>query len=104
MNYTITLGDGQELTNLELNGSCFISANPIDESIFEDNLAPVVITAYDADVLVSEETHEQMAFIRSWQDQGKYWFALCDVSEAEMEYARNRADIQYLAMMADIEL
>lgn len=104
MNYTITLGDGQKLTNLELNGSCFISANPVDESIFADNLAPVVITAYDADVLVSEETHEQMAFIRSWQDQGKYWFALRDVSEAEMEYARNRADIQYLAMMANIEL
>ncbi len=104
MNYTITLGDGQVLTNLKLNGSCFISENPVDESIFEDNLASVVIAAYDSDVLVSEETHDQMAFIRSWQDQEGYWFALRDVSETEMNYARNRADIQYLAMMADIEL
>lgn len=99
MAYSITLTDGTVIDNLEMNGTCFISDNPIDEDIFMDNLYGVVIS--DGEI---EEVHEQMDLIRAWEDQDKCWFALREVSPEEMEYAKNRADIQYLAMMADIEL
>ena len=42
--YKITLADGTELNDLVLNGNNFIAAAAVDDAVFKDNMASVVIT------------------------------------------------------------
>lgn len=35
---------------------------------------------------------------------GRYWFAFCEISEAERAERQMRANIEYIAMMTDIDL
>lgn len=97
--YKITLADGTKIENLVLNGNNFVSEKEIIAEMFDNNLSPVVISDGEAD-----ETHDNMALVQITQLQGKYLFILRDVSEDELNEVKTRADIEYIAMMADIEL
>lgn len=98
--YTITLTDGTVITDLKMNGNNYISAVPVSADIFVDNCDPVVISDGE-----NEETHEHMALIYGVQQRGKeYWFALRDRTTDELARLKMRSDIEYVAMMADIEL
>ena len=97
--YQITLDDGTEIPNLRLNGNNFISEEKLDESIFENNLHSVLISDGE-----HEEVHGQMDLVQLIKYEGEYWFVLIDVSEEELKYRRLRADLDYVAMMADVEL
>lgn len=98
-NYTIILSDGIVLDNLKLNGNNYISTIPLTEDIFKNNLIPVVIITNEV-----ENHHEHMKLIQVKQYGNEYWFVLEDVSEEEIRASKLRADIEYIAMMTDIEL
>lgn len=97
--YTITLGDGTELANLRLNGDNFISEAPVDADIFLDNCSPVVISDGE-----NEELHENMELVQVTVVAGEYWFVLRDITLAELDKIKMQSDIEYIAMMSDIEL
>ncbi len=98
--YNVTLADGTVLSNLTKNGDNFISEDAIDADVFEGNCSPVVINDGDQD-----ETHENMALIHlTQQKSGAYWFALRDLSAAELKTLQMEANIEYVAMMSGIEL
>ena len=97
--YTITLADGTVLSGLRLNGDNYISNEPFDTSIFEDNLSPVVISDGENEVV-----HENMAFVQTTQMGEEYWLVLRDMSENELRQIKMQSDIEYIAMMSDIEL
>lgn len=97
--YTVTLADGTQISNLTMNGNNFISTEAIARSVFEDNCSPVVISDGE-----NEETHAAMSLIHLTEYEGETWFALRDVTEAELESIKNRSDIEYIALMCDIEL
>lgn len=97
--YTITLADGTELTDLRLNGNNYISDVPVSEDIFEDNCAPLTVSDGE-----NEEVHENAELIQVAQYGSEYWVAFRDLSPAELESAKMRSDIEYLAMMTDVEL
>lgn len=42
--YKITLADGTALENLVLNGNNFIAQTAVDDAVFENNMATVIIT------------------------------------------------------------
>ena len=96
--YTIVLEDGTEIVDLELNGNNFISHSHIDKSIFENNLGSVLIVDENA-----VEKHGNMILTRFDYVENDTWFALRDVSDNEMFLAKLRADIDYIAMMTDVE-
>lgn len=98
-NYRIILADGTELSDLELNGNNFVSTVPITEDIFENNLSPVTIYENGAATI-----HYNMELIQISQLNGKYLFILRDISEKEMADIKLRADVDFIAMMSDIEL
>lgn len=107
--YKITLSDGVVLDNIEINGSTYVSKVPIDISIFEHNLSPVDIEHYGNKspyyMLNPEGHHENMtAYLIDGSPEGEYWFTLMDVPESEMRYVKMRSDIEYIAMMNDVEL
>ena len=93
--HSITLSDGTELTNLDLNGNNFISKASITADLFDFNLSPVVIDG---------EEHEQMELVQIQEREDGYYFILRDLSSAEIAEAKTRADIEYIAMMSGIEL
>lgn len=97
--YTIILADGTELTGLRLNGDNFISTTAISADVFEDNCSPVIISDGEND-----EIHENMELVQVTNVGNEFWFVLRDMTADELEKIRMQADIEYIAMMADIEL
>lgn len=98
--YSVTLADGSVLSDLRLNGNTFISEEPVDPAVFEENCSPVVISDGE-----TSETHPVMEYVATAQPvAGEFWFSLRDVSEQELREMRRDANIEYLAMMAGIEL
>ena len=98
--YSITLSDGTELSGLMLNGNNFISESWISESVFENNCSPVIIS--DGEFT---EMHDNMELVQILQEYPNQWrFVLRDLSQDELDRMKIQSDIEYIAMMADIEL
>lgn len=97
--YRITLSDGVVLDDLTMNGNNFISEEAVDASIFDGTCSPVVIN--DG---TSEEIHEHMDLVQVKDVDGKSWFVLRDIPQKELEQVKLKSDIEYLAMMCDVEL
>lgn len=78
--YTITLTDGTKIECTGMNGTNYISAKKVDESIFtEANLATVEVSDGE-----TKEIHERWIFIQQmkWED-GTYYLAFRDRTENE---------------------
>lgn len=97
--YTITLEDGTVIDNLHLNGNNFISQEPIDQEIFYGNLGTVIISNGE-----NEETHKNMELIKLDKIDDNYWFILMEIPESKIFMAKLRSDMDYLAMMTDINI
>ena len=97
--YRITLADGTVLDNLTMNGNNFISEEAIDASIFDGTCSPVIIN--DG---TNEEIHEHMDLVQVTTVDKKSWFVLRDIPQKELEQTKLKSDLEYLAMMCDVEL
>ena len=98
--YTVTLADGTKFTNLRLNGDNFISITEVTPDKFVGNCSPVVISDGE-----TEETHENMNLVQvKSYVPGEYWFVLRDLSPAELRNIKMQSDIEYVAMMAGVDL
>lgn len=92
--YTITLADGTQLINLELNGNNYIAPSIIDDSVFKNNLSAVTIT--DG---ATTETYEDMTLVQNttYGDE-KSWFVLAEKSPQEKEKEALEAKITSLQL------
>lgn len=97
--YTITLKDGTQIENLRMNGNNFISQEQINPEIFDGNLEKVTINDGEND-----EVHENMGLVQVTQMGDEYWFVLRDIPASEIANEKLRSDLDYLAMMADVEI
>lgn len=97
--YKVILSDGTILDNLTLNGNNFVSKSEIDSSVFTDNLS--VVTINDGE---NDEVHHNMRLIRCYTFDGMWWFILNDISKEEMDREKLRSDMEYLAMMINVDL
>lgn len=98
--YTIFLADGTQIPGCRLNGNNYIVEGEVYESIFDANLSPLVIrgtdetsTAYDHAELVQAVVHGT-----------ETWMIFREVTPRELRERKMQADIEYIAMMADVEL
>lgn len=99
--YTITLADGTVIDNLRINGNCFFTQTEVDVSIFEDNTDPVTFSRNDG----WSEVHPHMTFEGQQEyPGGGYLLIFVDVPERDLLDQKTRSDIDYIAMMLDIEL
>lgn len=97
--WTITLADGTALEGLGLNGNNYISSKKITEDVFTDNLSTVTISDGE-----HEEVHENMELVQITKVGASYWFILRDLAAQELAEMKTQANIEYIAMMADIDL
>ncbi|MBQ6972375.1 MAG: hypothetical protein IJP86_08505 [Synergistaceae bacterium] len=103
--FTVTLADGTQLGNLELNGNNFITTQEITESTFAGKLGKVVIagdTEADEAGLIGE--HSNMELVQIQKHGAENWFILRDIPADELERMQNRGDIDYIAMMTGVTL
>lgn len=99
MIYTIELADGTKIENVRLNGNNYVVNGEIDAEVFDGNCAPLVIE-HDGEV----EIHEHAELVQVMKYGMETWIVFRDLSEEEITAERNRADIEYIAMMANIDL
>lgn len=97
--YKITLSDGTVLDNLRMNGNNFISETEITESVFEGNCGEVTINNGETD-----DVHTNMELVQIQKMGAEYWFVLRDITETELAFIKMQSDIEYVAMMSEIEL
>lgn len=102
--WTITLSDGTKLKNLGLNGTNFISEEEITEDVFKNNLSNVIIEGTNENRQEVKEKHEYMDLIHIQKHDKEYYFALRDLSQDEIDKIKMQADIDYIAMMSDVDL
>lgn len=99
-NHSIRLADGTVIENLGLNGNNYISPIEVSASLFtKKNCSPVILS--DG---VTDEEHSHMELVHILPQDGEWWIALRDISQQEIAQQKLRADIDYIAMMDDIEL
>lgn len=98
--YTITLADGTNLENLELNGNNYIAEGVIDDSVFKDNLSTVTITDGK-----TTETYEDMVLLSHRVDGGRSWIVLGEKSAQEKAMERINAMLSSAAdSITDVQL
>lgn len=97
--YRIVLADGAEFDGLRMNGNNFVSDIPVDETVFDGNCSPVTIYKN-----LIPEIHEHMELVQVTKMKNEYWFVLRDIPQKELDDMQVRADIDFLAMMTDVEL
>ena len=101
--WKITLADGTQLENLRLNGNNFISDTKITADIFNGNLSKVVIEGIE-DGKESVQEYEHMELVQIVHYEDGYYFVLRELSQDELDKIKTQADIEFLAMMSDIDL
>lgn len=110
--FTVTLADGTQLSELELNCNNFVSKTEVTAEMFRGKLSKVTITGNteaDAYGLIGEHKHMELISIAHYTQvihgcKDGYYFALRDIPPAELEQLRDRGDIDYIAMMTDVIL
>jgi hypothetical protein len=96
---TLILTDGTRVSNLEVNGDNFISSTELTPDIFENNLSPVIIDDEDG-----RHPHEHMELVQITHPDDNWWFVLRDLTQDELDRLKIRSDIDFIAMMSDIDL
>lgn len=110
--FTVTLADGTQLTDLELNGQNFVSQNEVSGSTFAGKLGKVIIDGdKEADEAGLIGTHHNMELVQvahyTQATHGMpdgWYFVLRDIPAAELEKVKMKSDIAYMSMMTGIDL
>ena len=92
--YTITLADGTQLNNLELNGNNYIAPQLIDDSVFANNLSAVTVS----DGATTEIFEEMVLIQNTTYGDGKSWFILSPKTDQEREKEALNAEITSLQL------
>lgn len=93
--YTVELTDGTIIGNLAMNGNNLVSKEEITRDMFDGNCKNVTITAEGYERVI---VNGKLGFIQKIGDE--WFFDIWETPITEKLYG----DIEYIAMMADIEL
>lgn len=97
--WKLILADGTELSGFTLNGDNFVSQEEIDVSVFENNLSTLTMTNGEEEIVMSNaELIQQVHYADGW------YLCFRELSEQELQYATLTGKLDYLTMMADVDL
>lgn len=101
--WKITLADGTQLKNLRLSGNNFISETEITEDIFKGKLSKVIVEGKEDGQDVKNE-YEHMELVQIVHYEDGYYFILRELSQQELRDEKIQSNLDYLAMMVDVDL
>jgi len=97
--WKLILADGTELTGFRQNGTNYVSDTKVDESVFEGNLSALTITDGEETIVMhNAELIQQVHYDGGW------YLCFRELSRQELAYAALSGKIDYLAMMAEIDM
>ena len=99
LKYTMTLSDGTQFKNLELNGNNYISKTAVKESDFEGKLQTVTISDGQ-----NEQVLHNCRLVQISKVGKEYWFIVDEIPKEELILIQMQANIDYIAAMTDVEL
>lgn len=99
--WKITLSDGTTIENLGLNGNNYISKTKITEDDFKGKLSKVII---ENETEKTSEEFEHMELVQIVHYEDGYYFVLRELSEQELKDIKIQGNLDYLAMMVDVDL
>lgn len=97
--YTITLSDGTQISNLDLNGNNFVSKTKVKESDFEGKLQVITVTNGEEETVM-----HNCELVQIVKTGNEYWFVINEMSEEKLTLLQMQANIDFIAAMSDIEL
>lgn len=108
MSYTVIFSNGKAFSGLEAAGDYFKSKSPVSSEDITAGLSRVVISASGG----SEEfgaptlpgTYTDLELFNMFEANGEWYFCLRQKDNTEAEALKDRADIDYIAMMTGVEL
>ena len=100
MSYSIKLADGTKLENVELNGNNFITT----DSEIENVLTPANLTAVEISDGNITASYENMICTNLWHQEDGWHFIIREMTQEEKRQLEIDAKLEYIAMMADIDL
>ena len=98
--FTVELSNGTIISNLKLNGNNFISDTEITEEMFAGGLSALYISGDKG----TSYTINHAKLIQIMEYEGAWWFILDRMPAEELLFEKISSDIDYIAMMADIDL
>lgn len=108
MSYSVSLIDGTTFTGLAVNGTCFVSKQPVSAEQFACGTKYVTIQGVGEDAQKESPYGtgkiEGLEFGGVFTVEGEYYFFFTRLSEQELAAMKNRADIEYIAMRTGVEL
>lgn len=101
--WTITLSDGSTIENLGVNGTNFVSDNEITPDMLKGKLSKIIVKGkVNGEDFQEEYSHIELIQIAHYTDG--YYIALRQMSQDELDKIKTQADIEYMAMMTDVDL
>lgn len=97
--YTLVLSDGSTIENLTKNGNNYISKTALTEDVFDGKLFSVTEKSVDGELEMTN-----LELVQITEDQGECWFVLRELSPVEIQLVQMSSDIDFLAMMQDVDL
>ena len=108
MSITAKFSNGTILTGLEQNGDCLVSKAPVTPEMIQDGLHKVIFSSdgegFEPAGRYYAGEHSNMIFGDIFTVDGEYYFWLDEMSPEELNRLKNRADIDYLALMTGVDL
>lgn len=101
--WKITLSDGTKLENLGMNGNNFISETEVTEETFNGKLSRVIVEGNE-DGQETKQEYEHMELVQIIHYEDGYYFILRELSERELKDEKMQSNLDYLAMMVDVDL
>lgn len=92
----IELSDGSVIQELEVNGNCLISENNIKNELLTDDML--------SEISINGVTYKNVTLVRKWVQDNKIWLALRQKSEDEIWKEQCKSNLDYIAMMTDVDL
>lgn len=101
--YTLYADDEMIAENLTMNGNNYVSIEEVDVSELPLSFK---FTAKDNDGNTTEEfEHAKLLQQEQYEwDDNKYYLAFAPVSQQEVDFDNFSSNLQYLAMMSDIDI
>lgn len=96
--YKIKLYDGREITNLKKNGTNFVSATKIDESIFKNNLKTMIVT----DEENKETEYHNVELIQQVQYADGWYLAFMEKNISEQDRINAQIMLQIAQLKAQV--
>lgn len=97
--YKLTLADGTVIDQLRKNGDNYISTEELTEDMFQGNLFEITVESED-----KKETYTNVDLVQITKMASEYWFVLRPLSDLEIQMDKVTSNIDFLAMMQDVEL